>query len=109
MTNDEILRELLEGQCRIEAKLDELMRDRDDARQPAHADDPVDADYFARKTGLSRVTIMQGKAGTDAVPLYSKRPRLWLKGDVDRWVRERATRLRSPSQKACRLLDRKRK
>lgn len=75
--------------------------------EPARADDPVDADYFAHVSGLSPITIKQGKAGTSDVPLFSMRPRRWLKRDVDRWVRERATRLRSPRQRAHRLLDRK--
>jgi hypothetical protein len=35
------------------------------------------------------------------------RPRRWLKGEVDRWVRERTAKLRSPKQRARRLLDRK--
>lgn len=64
-------------------------------------------EYFARVTGLSPVTIRQGKAGTDAVPLQGKRPKIWLKSDVDRWQRERTARLRSPKQKAVRLLDRR--
>jgi hypothetical protein len=36
----------------------------------------IDANYFTRKTRLSRATIMQGGAG--AVLLYSKRPRYGL-------------------------------
>jgi|ERR1043165_594396 hypothetical protein len=70
-------------------------------------DDLVDADYFSRVTGLSPITIKQGKAGTDAVPLASKRPRRWFKRDVDRFVRERAQRLAPPKRKALKLLDRR--
>jgi hypothetical protein len=75
--------------------------------EPARADDLVCAHYFARMTGLSPVTITQGKAGTGEVRLYSKRPRRWLKGDVDRFARERAASLRSPKQKALKYLERR--
>jgi hypothetical protein len=75
--------------------------------EPTRADEPVDADYFALKTGLKRSTILRGHAGTDAVPMYQRKPRRWLKGDIDRFTRERAASLRAPKQKAHRLLDRR--
>jgi hypothetical protein len=94
--------------------LDEILRrlDRLEAKRPAseptRADDIVDADYFARRTGLSRETILRGKAGTKVVPLQSKRPRTWLKRDVDAFVRQRAEDVRPAKQKALKLLDRSR-
>lgn len=77
------------------------------ASEPARADDPVCVHYFARRSGLAVVTILQGKAGTGEVPAYSKRPRRWLRSEVDRFLRERAASLRSPKVKAMRLLRRK--
>lgn len=101
----EALPELLENGRRMQRFLDEQVRTVPPP-EPERADDLVDADYFARVTGLSPVTIRQGKAGTAAVPLASKRPKRWRKGNVDRFVREREAALRPPRQKAFRLLDR---
>lgn len=102
------LPELLEGQRRMSETLDALTRAAAPAPAPASADDLVDVEYFARASGLSRITIRQGKAGTDKVQRASKRPSRWRKGDVDRWVRERASALRPPRQKALKLLERRR-
>ena len=98
-----IFDELLDMKRRMADVLARLARP-----EPARPDDLVDADYFARATGLSPVTVTQGKAGTGGVPLASKRPRRWRKSDVDRFARERAARFASPTRKAVRLLDRKR-
>ena len=99
----EALPELLARQQAMQATLDGLTAR---AQEPPRADGLVDADYFARVSGLSRVTILQGKAGTGEVPRASKRPALWRKADVDRFVRERAVRCASPRRKAFKLLDR---
>lgn len=76
--------------------------------EPTHANDLVDADYFARVTSLSPATILGGGARTDAVPRQSKRPSRWRKADVDKFQRDRAAGLRSPKQKALRLLEKRR-
>lgn len=73
---------------------------------PARADGLVGVDYFVERTGLARVTILQGKAGTKDVPVQSKRPRLWLRRDVDEFARARARKHQPARQKAIRLLDR---
>jgi hypothetical protein len=80
------------------------------SHEPARADDLVDVSYVMRVTGLARVTILQGKAGTREIPLAGMRPRRWRKGDVDvdRFVRDRAARFGSPKRKALKLLERKR-
>jgi hypothetical protein len=112
ITDSQKLDAILDELRALRELLELLLARREESRarpEPARADNPVDAEYFARVSGLSPITIKQGKAGTSDVPLFSMRPRRWLKGDVDRWVRERAARLRSPRQQARRLLDRKRK
>lgn len=76
--------------------------------EPMPADDLVDADYFARATGLKPASIVRGKAGTSRVPLASKRPRRWYKRDVDKFQRERVAAARPARQKAFQLLERKR-
>ena len=109
----ELRREVHEARCEVQ-EVRELLRllvaQHEEARarpEPTRADDPVGPEYFARVSGLSVVTCKQGKAGTASVPLFSKRPRRWLKRDVDRFVRERAARLMPARHKAHRLLDRR--
>jgi hypothetical protein len=120
MTTEEILAELLEGQRRMEARLDALTHPSataPDAAQAkcsgcvslhASADDLVCVHYFARKTGLQPSTITRGKAGTEAVVLRGKHPRRWLKRDVDSFARERTAHVMSLTEKTLRQLDRKR-
>ena len=107
MTDRELLQAIFDELLDMKRRMAEVLA-RLDRPEPARPDDLADEFYFARVTGLSPVTIRQGKAGTGAVPIQGTRPRRWLKGDVDRFQRERASRLRSPKAKAVRLLDRKR-
>lgn len=107
MTDGEMLKAIHEQLLELNRRVDEALDGR--ARPgPAAASDLVGVDYFKRVTGLARVTILQGKAGTDAVPRQSKRPSRWRKADVDAFQRARGARLRSPRQKAIKLLERKR-
>lgn len=101
------LEELLANQRRMQETLEGLTRGAAVAPEPQRADDLVGVDYFQRATGLARVTILQGKAGTGAVPLQSKRPKRWRKADVDAFQRARAAGLRAPREKAFKLLDRR--
>lgn len=107
MTDRELLQAIFDELRDMKIRMADVL-DRLDRPRPRSPDDLVDANYFARAAGLSRVTVLQGKAGTDRVPRASKRPSLWRKGDVDRFVRERAVRCASPARKAVRLLSRKR-
>lgn len=69
------------------------------------AGDLVDADYIAKRTGLSARSIKAGKAGINRIPIAVHRPRRWRKSDVDRWLRGEESPLMK--RRATHLLRRK--
>lgn len=77
-------------------------------------DDLVDAAYIAARTGLKERTVLEGKAGTNAIP------RVYLKAEgarralvrftraaADKFVRDLACQARSPKQRALELIARR--
>lgn len=107
---------------------DRLTEIRDELRElrrliespPARADDLVDANYIATRTGLAERTVKEGKAGTDAIPRVelksagaSRSLIRYPRGAADRFVAELARNATTPKQRAhefmARLQKRKRK
>lgn len=78
----------------------------------ARPGDLVDAGYVARVTGLAERTVLDGKAGTKAIPRVSLGARMvrFQKGAVDRFVAELARKAEKNTTQArvsLRLLKRK--
>jgi hypothetical protein len=77
-----------------------------------HADDLVDCDYIARRTGLSPRTVRDGKAGTNAIPRAllngsGKRSLVrFYRADADRFIRDLSTELPA-REHALRRLNRR--
>jgi hypothetical protein len=103
---------------KIEAKLDEIHAELISLRKlieqqnalsrkaPSRADDLVGVEYIMQRTGWAKRTILEGKAGTRAIPRISIRPARWRRADVDNWLSAAAERKRRREQP--RLLRRKR-
>lgn len=68
----------------------------------------VDTQEAAAMLGLSIRTVREGKAGTNKIPRQQSRPILFLRSDVDKFIRQRAEQQRSPKERAFRLLSRSR-
>ena len=100
--------------------LDEI---RDELRQikellaapPAQPDDLVSASYIAARTGLSERTVLEGKAGTSAIPRVelknagATRPLIrFQRAAADKWIRDLVAKsvAKQPRQRALRLLKR---
>jgi predicted DNA-binding transcriptional regulator AlpA len=68
------------------AELRDLLYERN-----ARASDLVTANYVHRRTGLSERTILEGKAGTKAIPRVNLGPRVvrFPKGAVDKFVEDK--------------------
>ena len=80
------------------------------------ADDLVEASYIAARTGLAERTVLEGKAGTSAIPRVelrsegAKRPLIrFQRAAADKWIRDLAATAgaKQPQQRALRLLNRK--
>lgn len=104
MTVKQQLAELLAELRDVRALLEN--RDAPAAQTIEHPDDRVGVEEAARRLGLSVRTVREGKAGTGAIPRQSSRPILFLRRDVDLFIRERAVKKRTPKERTLRLLDR---
>lgn len=93
--------------ARVEAQLVEIL-----ARLPAaQATSPHDLLRLAEAARLLAVmprTLRDGKAGTHLVPRQSSRPLLYLRADVERFIRNRAETKQAQRQRAARKLEQKR-
>ena len=79
-------------------------------------DDLVGASYIAARTELAERTVLEGKAGTNAIPRVelksdgAKRPTIrFQRAAVDRWIRDLAEKAvaKQPQQRALLLVNRK--
>jgi hypothetical protein len=86
------------------------------AAPPARPDDLVGASYIAARTGLAERTVLEGKAGTSAIPRVelkadgATRPLIrFQRAAADKWIREQAAKAvaKQPRQRALRLINRK--
>jgi len=86
------------------------------ASPPERPDDLVGASYIAARTGLAERTVLDGKAGTSAIPRVelksdgAKRPLIrFQRAAADKWIRDLATKAvaKQPRERALRLLKRK--
>jgi hypothetical protein len=100
--------DLLRGEL---AEIKELL-----ATPAPRPDDLVGASYIAARTGLAERTVLEGKAGTSAIPrvelksVGAKRPLIrFQRAAADRWIRELAAKAvaKEPRQRALRLINRK--
>jgi predicted DNA-binding transcriptional regulator AlpA len=78
---------------------------------PPRADDLVPVEYLAQRTGLSRRTILAGKANSKTLLTLrvEKHPSRWRRSDVDTWVRELVMKKEEQAKRNFRLLKPRRK
>ncbi len=102
-------------------QIEEIQRELREIRElltaPApRPDDLVTAAYIAARTGLAERTVLEGKAGTGAIPRVelksegAKRPLIrFQRAAADRWIRDQAAQavVKQPRQRALQLLKRK--
>jgi predicted DNA-binding transcriptional regulator AlpA len=76
-------------------------------------DDLVDARYVAERAGLAERTVLEGKAGTDAIPRVALGRKIvrFRRGAVDKWIRELGLQAAAnqPRTRALALINRKAK
>jgi hypothetical protein len=72
-------------------------------------EDIVDAEYIARRTGLSKATVLSGGGGVKDIPRARRKPAGWFRGDVDDWLKRlyEAGRAQKMKQPRPRLVRRK--
>lgn len=77
---------------------------------PERADDLVDARYVSERLGVSLSAVLHGKAGTgNLARIRQGRLVRFRRGDVERFLREKAEATTTPTDRALRLLNRRKR
>jgi hypothetical protein len=76
------------------------------APSPERQSATMNAQEAAARLGVSVRSIREGKAGTKAIPRQQSRPILFLRSDVEKFIRQRAEQKAAARARPMRLLSR---